>query len=115
MYKDVKIGDKTVPMLAMASANIYYRHTFGKDAIVVQADATTVGQRLAFYSEMGYIMAMMAEAKGDRGKMMSLNEDSYVEWLDQFEAFDYTAALADIASVYEKQKLTTSKEKKAHA
>lgn len=113
MYSVVKIGDKEVPMLAMASAGVYYRHCFGRDAIMTQADATTPGQRLAFYGEMGYIMAMMAAAQGDRKKLLALNEETYIEWLEQFDAFDYNSAIAEIAMVYEKQNTTTVREKKA--
>lgn len=115
MFNIVKIGDKDVPMLAMASANIYYKRVFGRDAIVTQADVTTDGERIAFYGEMGYIMAAMAEANGDKSKLNALNFDSYVEWLDQFENSDYTGAIYEIAKVYEGQTKSTSKSKKETA
>lgn len=113
MFREVKIGEREVPMLAMASANIYYKRVFGRDAIVVQADAATDGQRIAFYGEMGFIMAKMAEAQGDRKALLALNEEKYIEWLEQFDASDYNKAIADIAMVYEGQQAPDSTAKKA--
>lgn len=112
MFREVKIGDKSVPMLAMASANIYYKRVFGRDAIVAQADAATDGERIAFYGEMGFIMAQMAKAKGDRKALLALNEERYIEWLEQFDASAYNAAIAKIAMVYEGQLSTDSEAKK---
>ena len=33
MYNLVKIGEKTVPMMSMASTDLYYRNIFHEDAI----------------------------------------------------------------------------------
>lgn len=112
MFNVVKIGSKDVPMLAMASTNIYYKRVFGRDSIVTQSDVQSDGERIAFYGEMGYIMAMMAEANGDKTKLNALSFDGYIDWLDQFEAADYNRAIVDIAMVYEGQNKATSKEKK---
>lgn len=111
MYSIVKIGEKEVPMLAMASSAVYYKRVFGRDPIQTQVDNESNGQRVAFYAEMGFIMAMMAEANGNRDKLRKLNEDMYVEWLDQFSASDYNQAIVDIAQVYEAQQKPTSKGK----
>ena len=111
MYDTVKIGDREVPMLAMASSAVYYRRVFGRDPLQTQVDLESTGQRVAFYGEMGYIMAMMAEAKGDRDKLRKLNEDGYIEWLDQFSATDYNLAIPDIAAIYEGQQKPSSKPK----
>lgn len=111
MYSIVKIGDKEVPMLAMASSAVYYKRVFGRDPIQMQVDNESNGQRVAFYAEMGYIMAMMAEANRDRDKLRKINMDTYIEWLDQFAAFDYNQAIVQIAQVYEAQQKPTSKGK----
>ena len=90
MFANVKIGEKNVPMLAMASSNVYYKRIFGVDPIRQQTDKDmTTGEQLEFAMQMGYVLAMAAEAKGDRKKMLSLNEDTYLEWLDQFENNEY--------------------------
>lgn len=115
MYSVIKIGDKDVPLLAMASASVYYKRVFGRDAIVAQSDAKTDGETISFYGEMGYIMAAMAEAQGDRAKLNAMSFDKYVEWLDQFESADYNMAILEIAKVYEGQNKTTSESKKETA
>lgn len=115
MFNVIKIGEKEVPMLAMASAAIYYKRVFGRDAIITQADAKTDGETIAFYSEMGYIMAMMAKYSDNRAKLNEINLDSYIDWLDQFEASDYNEAIIEIAKIYEGQNKVTSKEKKESA
>ena len=113
MYKSVKIGDKSVPMMAMASINLYYKRIFRRDPIKVQADeGTTPGDKINLYLEMGFVMAKFAETKGDRKKMNQLNEDSYMDWLEQFELSDSMGAVNDIIEVYEGQKGVSSQEKK---
>ena len=103
MFANVKIGDRNVPMLAMASSNIYYKRIFGVDPIRLQTDKDlTVGDNLEFAMQMGYVLAMAAEAQGDRKKMLSLNEETYLEWLDQFDNDDYLNpdVLGNVVAVY---------------
>lgn len=115
MFDVVKIGDREVPMLAMASADIYYKRVFGRDAIQTQSNAQNEGETIQFYADMGYVMAMMAEAAGDKAKLNAMNFDGYVDWLGQFTAADYHSAIVDIAKVYEGQNKPTSKAKKEAA
>lgn len=112
MFKIVKIGDKDVPMLGMASANIYYRRVFGVDPLLMQdgSKELTPGENINLYLGMGFIMAKMAELK-DRSAMLKLNEESYIEWLDQFENADMINAVLDIAAVYNGQSLSLSEKK----
>ena len=44
--------------------------------------------------------------------MEELNEDDYLDWLDQFDRADYQEALADVADVYNGQKQEKSTPKK---
>ncbi len=44
--------------------------------------------------------------------MRSLNEDSYLEWLDGLERSEYLAALPEIRAVYEGQNLSAAEVKK---
>lgn len=103
MFAKVKIGEKEIPMLAMASSNIYYKRIFGVDPIRQQADKDlSTGEQLEFAMQMGYVLAMAAEAQGNREKMLKLNEDTYLEWLDQFGNNDYLnpGVLARIVALY---------------
>ena len=111
MYNVVKIGDKDVPMLSMASVDIYYKHIFHEDAIKVQTKETDEGDIINFVSRMAFVMAKFAELK-DRKEMLKLNEDAYLEWLDQFERTDFLNALVDARRTYEGQSITMSDAKK---
>ena len=112
MYQVINIGSKTVPMLSMASVDIYYRQVFHKDAIKLQSSKDfDEGDLINFVSEMGFIMAKFAELK-DRKEMAKLNEDAYTEWLDGFDRGEFYAALADIRMVYEGQQASTVDSKK---
>lgn len=112
MYNIVKIGDKDVPMLSMASTDIYYRNIFHEDAVKLQASQSfDEGDLINFVSRMAFVMAKFAELK-DRAEMNKLNEDAYLEWLDQFERADFMNALVDVRLTYEGQSITASDAKK---
>lgn len=109
MYQIVKIGGRDVPMLAMASVDVYYKRIFNDDPIKAQTkgDESTI----EFALRMGFVMAKFAETR-DRKEMLKLNEDSFLDWLDGFYRADLMEALGDIIMVYENQKNTSSTEKK---
>lgn len=115
MYNEVKIGSKSVPMLAMASIDVYYRQIFHEDAIKLQSGKNfDEGDLINFVMRMGFVMAKFAETK-DRKAMSKLNEDAFLDWLDGFERDEYLAALADIRATYEGQSLTEADAKKNNA
>ena len=112
MYRIVKIGDKEVPMLSMASVDIYYRNIFHEDPIKLQSSKDfDEGDLINFMMKMGFVMAKFAEVK-DRKEMKNINEDMFLEWLDQFGRGDYLNALVDIRLVYDEQSATSSESKK---
>jgi len=112
MFNIVKIGDKEVPMLSMASVDLYYRNIFHEDAIKLQASGNfDEGDLINFVSRMAFVMAKFAELK-DRKEMNKLNEDMFLDWLDQFERQDFINALVDVRLTYEGQAVTASDAKK---
>jgi hypothetical protein len=112
MYNEVKIGNINVPMLCMASADVYYRNVFHEDPIKIQAESSdNAGAMVTFYTKMGFILAKFAELK-DRKEMLKLNEDSFIEWLDQFDHSDLMGALEGVMLTYNGQLITTSEAKK---
>ena len=112
MYNNIKIGDKDVPMLSMASVDIYYRNIFHEDPVKLQTnEKTDQGDLVNFFLRMGFVMAKFAETK-DRKEMNKLNEDAFLDWLDQFERGAYYDALGDIRLTYEGQAVTESDSKK---
>lgn len=111
MYNEIRIGEKVVPMLSMASTDIYYRNIFHEDAIKLQTSSQDEGDIINFVMRMGFVMAKFAELK-DRKEMNKLNEDAFLDWLDQFERTDYLNALVDVRLTYEGQSVTHSDSKK---
>lgn len=112
MYNVIKIGDTDVPMLAMASCDVYYRNIFHEDPIKVQAGKNPEeGDLINLFLRMGFVMAKFAELK-DRKEMNKLTEDMYLDWLDQFDHYAYIDALADIRATYEGQAVAVSEAKK---
>lgn len=115
MYNVVKIGNEQVPMLAMASVDLYYKQIFHEDAIKLQSGKDfSEGDLINFVMKMGFVMAKFAELK-DRKEMAKLNEDAFLDWLDRFERADYLNALSDVRMTYEGQSLTESDAKKNNA
>ena len=111
MYREINIGDKTVPMLGLASVDIYYKRVFHEDPLSIMTGKDhSDGEKTSIAFGMGFIMAKMAEMK-DRKKMLSLTFEDYLEWLEQFDYGDFVAAAADIITVYYSQKSPSVSEK----
>lgn len=101
MYAEVKIGDKTVPMLCKASTNVYFEQVFSKDPILLQADKDmTPGEQISFTQKLAFIMAKQAEYKGDRAKLAALSAAEYVDWLDEFDFIDLQHSLNEVMTLY---------------
>ena len=112
MYDIVKIGDKDIPMLAMASVDIYYKNIFGIDPLTVQTkEDPPISEVIELFQQMGFVMAKFAETKS-RKEMLKLNEEAFIDWVEQFDRADLIKALPDIRAVYDGEKVTTSEEKK---
>lgn len=112
MYNVVKIGEKDVPMLAMASVDVYYRNIFHEDPIKIQAsESFGPAEAMALYMRLGFVMAKFAEHP-KREAMARLNEDAFLDWMDGFDRGDYMQALGDIRLTYEGQAVTAADAKK---
>lgn len=97
MYREIKVGEKIIPMKATAATPLRYRHVFHKDVIkAFQTVEDNYSIAIDTISELAFIMTF--SAKG--ADMTKLNEDQYIEWLDQFETFDLTAASEEIIDLY---------------
>lgn len=111
MYRVVKIGETDVPMLALASVDVYYKRMFKEDPLsIMTSKSADEGEKTRIAFGMGFIMAKYAENQ-DRKKMMALTYDEYLEWLDKFIYGDFIEAVPDILGLYYGQKLPTAKEK----
>ena len=109
MYNVIKVGDKEVPMMSMASVDLYFKTIFHEDPMKIQSKPDfDTGDLLDFISKMGFVMAKFAELKS-RKEMLKLNEDAYAERLD------YMNALVDVRATYEGQSVPMSDAKKKDA
>lgn len=113
MYGKVMIGDKEIPMLSMASVDLYYKNIFGEDPVKLQTQELDTGDLINFTVRMGFVMAEFAERKS-RKEMMKLNEEAFYEWMDQFQREDLCDInkLIEIHDIYEGNKVSTSESKK---
>ena len=111
MYKVIKIGEKDVPMLSVASSDVYYNRLFREIPLSIMTDKKSDnGQKTSLAFGMGFIMAKFAETK-DRKAMLQLSFDDYLDWLEQFSYGDYIKAAPEILMLYYGQKAPTVKEK----
>lgn len=113
MYSVVKIGEQAVPMLAMASVDVFYKHIFREDPVKIQASADfDSATAIDLFTKMAFVMAKYAELKAT-SEMKKLNEDAFIDWLCQFDRSELYTALPDIRNVYEGQKVGSSSAKNA--
>lgn len=110
MYNIVKIGAQEVPMLSMASVDLYYKQIFHEDPLTAQTELTG-GGLVGFFERMAFVMAKFAETK-NRKEMLKLTEDNFLEWLDGFDRAELIDALEAIQATYDGQQLTTTEAKK---
>lgn len=113
MYREIKVGEKSIPMLANGATPIRYRMVFNKDIMnefsKVNDDA---GKATDSVSELAFIMAKAADAQNEHKAMTTLNQESFIEWLEQFEPLDLTLAAEDIIDLYLGNEQTLSEVKK---
>lgn len=109
----VRIGSIDVGMLANGASPIIYKHIFHKDFIrelsTIQSEGHEV-DGIGMFTEMGFVMAMQHERPLE--ELRKLNEDNYIEWLEQFDPQDLILAAGDVANLYNGQSVTLSTPKK---
>lgn len=113
MFKKLKIGGITVPMLANGATPLRYKQVFHKDIISefqqAQEDYSKVVNSIP---ELAFIMAMQAKAQDGGVALNLLDEDAYLEWVEQFEAMDLPIAAEQIINLYLGNNATSSEPKK---
>lgn len=101
MFREIKIGDITIPMLANGATPLRYRLLFGKDLISefqnAENDATKVVDCIP---ELAFIMAKAAEAKEGKVDMNLLDQKAFLNWLEQFGPMDLPMASEEIINLY---------------
>ena len=97
MFKEVEVGGKKIPMRATGRTPLYYKQVFHDDLLAnIVSDGKSVTLIEAALNPLAYIMAM----DGSGADMSKINEDTYAEWLEEFEPFDLPIAGEEIFKVY---------------
>lgn len=113
MYREIKVGEKSIPMLANGATPIRFRMVFGKDIMTefskVKEDTGVATTSIA---ELAFIMAKAAEAQAEKKPMSTLNIDSFIDWMEQFEPMDLVLAADEIVDLYLGNEATMSEAKK---
>lgn len=111
MIKSVTIGDKEVILVANGATPYRYKMVFGSDLmkeLTEIADTEDVGTAMDVVSRLAFIMTKQAE----HADMNALNEELFIEWLEQFETMDMIHSYKDILAVYTNNMHSSSKAKK---
>lgn len=112
MFKEVKVGDITVPMLANGATPIRYKMLFHKDILAEFKGIEGDESKIVTIGEIAFVMAMQAKANNGEYDLARLNEDDYMEWLEQFNPLDIEMASDKIIDVYVGNTVTSSEPKK---
>ena len=98
MYREIKIGEVSIPMKATAATALRYRHVFGQDLMTeFQNVGQDTGLGMSALQQLAFIMACAADPEKDMNK---LNDEVYMEWLDKFEPLDFAEAAEEIINLY---------------
>ena len=96
MYKEVVIGQKTVPMLANALTPKRAYEFFHEDFLGYLGQELQQGQILDLAEKLGFIMNQRAVD----ADMSKLQESDFDTWLEGFELGDLMEASADIVGLF---------------
>ena len=120
-YKKINVKGREIELKASAATPVIYHRIFKADLIKYFQNAAKRTEKeieedtssIDVLSKLGFVMAMQAKVKklSDFGK---INEDNYVEWLDEFDSID-DIPYADIMDVYNNNETTEVDEKKEAA
>ena len=110
MYKEIKVGDKLVPMIANAATPIRYRQVFGKNLLKYFFGEEAQDEVVAMTGELAYIMAK----SGEGADMNRLSIEDYTVWLEGFDAMAFVDpdTVTQIIKLYQGNMETESTAKK---
>lgn len=105
MVKTITIDGMNVEMAANAATPFRFRQVFKKDLLAVLGNEKKAEEEgLETIMQLAFIMAKQAE----KADMKTLNDDTFVEWLEGFSAMAFVEAAEDILSVYMDNTISTA-------
>lgn len=108
MYKEIKVGDKTIPMEANAATSYRFKHLFKRDILKLMLDAESMEEEPDDVMKLGYVMTMQAAKEDFSVKSF----DDYIAWLEGFDPLDLLLASQDIVGLFNANKASTVQQKK---
>ena len=100
MYKEIKIGSKTIGMTANGFSPYLYKICFREDFLKKVQEANPDPD---LFVKMGFVMAKQAEEK-EISKLVKLDEAAFYKWLAQFDdPMEPLLATNEISGVYFRQ------------
>lgn len=113
MLKEIKLGDKVVPMVVNAATPIRFRNLFGKDLLTTIFEGSREGGvDLTVASEIAPELAFIMAKAADKSDMNALSVDMYLKWLEDFGPLDFVNATEEIFNFYYGDQVTTADSKK---
>lgn len=108
MYKVIEVGEHRVGMCANAATPYRFKQVFKKDLLQIMLDENSKDEEPDDVMKLAYIMTMQASKKD----LTTINEESYIEWLEQFDLMDLYIASGEIMSLYQGNKKSEAEQKK---
>lgn len=96
MRKEFEIGGNTFAFVANAATAVYYKMFFRKDLLTSLSKGDGIEIASDALPELAFIMAKQA----DKADMMHLKYETYLEWLERFDALDLATNAEKILSVF---------------
>ena len=119
MFKTITIGEHEIDFLATAATPIRFNQVFsGEDFYgIITSEKMSDSTGTIAITKLAYVMAMQARNSKDdlpfpKVDYHALNNDTFVEWLEQFDPQDINDRLAEIAEVYMTSKKSVASPKK---
>ena len=112
MYAKITIGSKEVELAANAATPRHFRNIFHRDAMKefgeIYEGKISEMESIDLFEQAAFVMNMAAR----KMDMRSLTEDDFVEWLSDFETYDFIEENQKIVAVYLGNKKLLSESKK---
>lgn len=97
MIKTVTIEGKDMEMAANAATPFRFRQVFKKDLLAVLGNEKRAEEEgMETVMQLAFIMAKQAE----KVDMATLNDETFIEWLEGFGPMAFVEAAEDIMNVY---------------
>lgn len=97
MFKTLTIDGKEMEFAANAATPFRYKQVFKKDLFAILGNEDKAqNEGVEAVTQLAYIMAKQAE----KADMSKLNEDGFIEWLEDFGPMAFVESAEDILGVY---------------